>query len=83
MNAFTSARSDRKTFPPLLHYIDEHGLDVLSRRELKITPPGKFNDPFEFWLGLPAGFSLDEVKALYRKEESLPYQACKTSPRLL
>ena len=71
MNASTSARSDRKTFPPLLHYIDEHGLDVLSRRELKITPPGKFNDPFEFWTTTPTGFMKEQVKQLFLSERCL------------
>lgn len=33
---------------PLLKYCGESGLLVLKNREIKVTPPNEFNDPFEF-----------------------------------
>src|SRR6266436_3032130 len=33
---------------PLYKYCDHRGIDVLDRLRLKVTPPNRFNDPFEF-----------------------------------
>jgi hypothetical protein len=32
----------------LYKYCDDRGVDVLDRLRLKVTPPDRFNDPFEF-----------------------------------
>lgn len=56
----TVLSAGEKPFPRLLKYFDEHGLDALFNRELKITSPGDLNDPFEFWLSLPA--DLNRIK---------------------
>ena len=31
----------------LYKYCDRRGIDVLDRLRLKVTPPNRFNDPFE------------------------------------
>ncbi|MDD2764766.1 MAG: DUF2971 domain-containing protein [Opitutaceae bacterium] len=62
----TATVSPSQTPPRLVKYLDERGLDVLFNRELKITPPREFNDPFEFWLSLPA--DLNRIKDELRKQ---------------
>ena len=60
-------RLRQKTKMPraLVIYQSERGLDTLFHRELKVAPPGNFNDPFEFRLAPPADCKPGQLEEHY------------------
>jgi Protein of unknown function (DUF2971) len=54
----------------LYKYCDTRGADILRKLRLKITPPNRFNDPFEFAPRMTASVPPEEVHKLI--ERSLP-----------
>lgn len=69
--------ANQPTIPPQSLYRffkGEHGLSALLNRELKITPPAEFNDPFEFAPGISANltFSPNQLRQHFLAPEGLP-----------
>jgi len=52
-------------------YCDQRGIDILRHRELKITPPNQFNDPFEFTPRVTCSNPHGEVKRLLRDKNTI------------
>jgi hypothetical protein len=48
-------------FPLLFKYCDPQSIDILEHLRLKVTPPIKFNDPFEFMPKIDTEFSRASV----------------------
>jgi hypothetical protein len=71
----------RQQMSTVYKYCCSRGVAILENRELKITPPNRFNDPFEFtprmiWsntLGRATSILMDkkQVKTLYEKEKAM------------
>lgn len=59
--------------PPrtLYKYCDPGGIDILENLRLKVTPPERFNDPFEFAPKLTAPLSRSDVKRLLFRKDKL------------
>lgn len=52
-------------------YCDQRGIDILRNRELKITPPNQFNDPFEFAPRVTCSNPPREVKRLLKDKNTI------------
>lgn len=71
----TTSRSNKPTAPrALVSYQSERGLDTLFHRELKATPPGDFNDPFEFRLAPPSDCKPEQLEKHYLSQTAIPWQ---------
>jgi hypothetical protein len=59
--------------PPriLYKYCDPGGIDVLANLRLRVTPPNRFNDPFEFEPKLTATLSRSRVKRMVIPKDRL------------
>lgn len=58
--------------PPVLYkYCDPGGIDILENLRLKVSPPNRFNDPFEFAPKLTATLSRSKVKRLIMPKDRL------------
>lgn len=59
--------------PPriLYKYCDPRGIDILENLRLRVTPPNRFNDPFEFAPKLTATLSRSDVKRLLFQKDKL------------
>jgi hypothetical protein len=66
----------------LYKFTNEKGLKILSRLELKVKPPGKFNDPFEFALSGITFTKKDKEQFIRRNREKL-YKLCKKCAALI
>jgi len=69
----TDNPSARKRPRVLVTYQSERGLDTLFHRELRVSPPSDFNDPFELRLASPAGYTTEQLKAHYLSQTAIPW----------
>jgi len=54
----------------LYKYCDAHGTDILLRLHLKITPPNRFNDPFELAPRMEPSLRRSEARRLVKNKRS-------------
>ncbi len=55
----------------LFKYCDQHGIDILQSLRLKVTPPIRFNDPFEFMPKVDFVITLQEIGRGLRSKRRL------------